>query len=61
MRVSKIYCDKCKKHICREENKPIYLRKKGTYKKLFTLCTNCYVEMLEYLGLFEKWYQNIKK
>lgn len=54
MRVSKIYCDKCKKHICREENKSIYLRKKGTYKKLFTLCTNCYVEMLEYLGLFEK-------
>ena len=57
---NKIYCDRCNKNISRLESKPIYLRKQRTYKKIFTLCNDCYIEMLDYLGLFEKWYQNIK-
>lgn len=52
--INKIYCDRCNKNISRLESKPIYLRKQRTYKKVFTLCNDCYIEMLDYLGLFEK-------
>lgn len=60
MRINKIFCTRCNKHICRDECNPLYIRKRHGYKRIGVLCYSCYIEMLEYLGIYEKWYQNIK-
>lgn len=52
--LNKIYCDICNKHISRLESVPIYTRKRRTYKKVCTLCFDCYLQMIEYLGIREK-------
>lgn len=51
---NKIYCDICNKHISRLESKPIYTRKRNRYSKVCTLCFDCYLQMIEHLGIREK-------
>lgn len=50
---NKIFCARCQKHICREECNPIYIRKKHGYMRIGVLCYDCYVSMLDYLGIAE--------
>ena len=52
--LNKIYCDRCNKHISRLESMPLYTRKVRTYRKICTLCYDCYVELLDYFGICEK-------